>query len=318
VRLESKSSLGRDRVVKKVELQHPARVLLSSDKPLYQPGQTIHLCSLSLNGRSQKPLAGEAVTFAVKDPKGNQVFQETRPSSKFGIASVDFVLASDLNLGRYEVSATAGAAATERTVEVKRYVLPKFKIHLAAGQPYYLPGQTVSGSVQANYFFGRSVSGATVRLTATTSQEQPVVIQGLQGRTDGDGKYSFQFALPDFLAGLSQPHEPACLDLKAELRDPAQQVAETTLSLSVARSALELTAVPEAGALRRSPTSLRHRPAPRFHRSRLVPGGRSRGSFSAPGISRLRRLLPPPAGRVPSRGVPICRPRAPTRRSELS
>ena len=247
--LESKSSLGRDRVVKKVELQHPARVLLSSDKPLYQPGQTIHLRSLSLNGRSQKPLAGEAVTFAVKDPKGNQVFQETRPSSKFGIASVDFVLASELNLGRYEVSATAGAAATERTVEVKRYVLPKFKIHLAAGQPYYLPGQTVSGSVQANYFFGRPVSGATVRLTATTSQEQPVVIQELQGRTDGDGKYSFQFALPDFLAGLPQPHEPACLDLKAELRDPAQQVAETTLSLSVARSVLELTAVPEAGAL---------------------------------------------------------------------
>ncbi|MGO8925353.1 MAG: MG2 domain-containing protein [Limisphaerales bacterium] len=143
--LESRSSLGSDRVVRKVEVQHPARLLLSSDKPLYQPGQTIHLRSLTLNGRTQKPFAGEAVTFEVKDLKGNKVFKETRKVSEFGIASVDFVLASESNLGRYEVCATAGAAATERTVEVKRYILPRFKLHIATDRPYYLPGQAVSG-----------------------------------------------------------------------------------------------------------------------------------------------------------------------------
>ena len=125
--LDSKSSFGRDHVVKKVEVQHPSRVFLSSDKPIYQPGQTIHLRSLTVNGRTQKPFAGEAVTFEVKDPKGNKVFKETRKSSGFGIASVDFVLASELNLGRYEICAIAGATTTERSVEVKRYVLPKFK-----------------------------------------------------------------------------------------------------------------------------------------------------------------------------------------------
>ena len=247
--LESRSSLGTDRVVKKVEVQHAARVFLSSDKPLYQPGQTIHLRSLTLNGRTQKPYAGETVTFAVKDPKGNKVFKEARKSSEFGIASADFVLASELNLGRYGISVAAGAVGAERTVEVKRYVLPKFRMQIATDHPYYLPGQTVGGSVHARYFFGQPVGRATVKLTATTFQEKPLVISELQGRTDSGGDYAFQFRLPDFFAGMPQKNEQAFLDLKAEVCDTAHHTEQTTLSLSVARSEIELTAIPEAGAV---------------------------------------------------------------------
>ena len=245
--LEARSAIGRDRVVKNVEIEHPARVFLSCDKPIYQPGQTIRLRSLTLNGRTQKPFAGEAVTFEVKDPKGNKVFKETHKSSAFGIASADFVLASELNLGRYEIRATAGPGVTDRTVEVKRYVLPKFKIHVATGKSYYLPGQTVTGSVQANYFFGRPVSGGRVKLTVSMLQEQPVAINALQGQTDSNGKYTFHFRLPDFFAGMPQKNEQAFLDLKAEVRDPADHLEETTLSLSVSQKELEITAIPEAG-----------------------------------------------------------------------
>jgi len=247
--LESRSSLGHDRIARKVQVQHPARILLSTDKPIYQPGQTIHLRSLTLNGRTQKPFAGEAVTFEVKDPKGNKVFKQTENSSDFGIASADFVLASELNLGRYEIRALAGAVTAERTVEVNRYMLPKFKIQITTDRSYYLPGQTVSGSVQASYFFGRPVSGATAKLTAATYQEKPVLITELEGRTDAQGKFSFQFRLPGFFVGLPQKNEQAFLDLTAEIGDTAQHVEEKTLSLSVARSELELTVVPEAGVL---------------------------------------------------------------------
>ncbi len=245
--VDSASSLGRDHVVKKVEVQNPARVLLSSDKPIYQPGQTIHLRSLAINARTQKPFTNEEVIFEVSDPKGNKVFKESRKSSAFGIASADFVLASELNLGRYEIRAIAGAVTTERTVEIKNYVLPKFKIHITTDKPYYLPGQTVAGSVQASYFFGKPVSDAMVKLSAATIQEKPVVISDLQGRTDGGGKFSFQFVLPDFLVGMPQNNEQAFLDLTAEIADSAQHVEQSTLSLSVAKSELELAAIPEAG-----------------------------------------------------------------------
>jgi len=247
--VDSTSSLGRDHIVKKVEVQNPARVLLSSDKPIYQPGQTIHLRTLLLNGRTQKPFTNETVAFEVGDPKGNKVFKASRKSSAFGIASADFVLASELNLGRYEIRAIAGAVTTERTVEIKNYVLPKFKIRIATDKPYYLPGQTVSGSVQAGYFFGKPVSDGTVKLTASTIQEKPVVLAEARGRTDSGGRFSFQFVLPDFLVGMPQNKEQAYLDLTAEIADAAQHQEKTTLSLSVAKSELELAAIPEAGVL---------------------------------------------------------------------
>ena len=247
--VDATSSLGRDHVVKKVEIQQSSRILLSSDKPIYQPGQTIHVRSLILNGRTEKPFASEAVTFEVSDPKGNKVFKETRKTSSYGIASADFVLASELNLGRYQIRAIAGATTTERTVEVKNYVLPKFKIQVATDKSYYLPGETVTGSVLANYFFGKTVGGATVKLTANTYEEKPVVVTELQGQTDASGKYAFDFALPDFFAGMPQKNEQAFLDLTAEVRDTAGHVETKTLSLSVAQHDLDITAIPEAGAL---------------------------------------------------------------------
>jgi uncharacterized protein YfaS (alpha-2-macroglobulin family) len=243
------SSLGRDHVVKKVEVQHPVRLLLSSDKPVYQPGQTIHLRSLMINGRTQKPSAGEPVTFEVSDPKGNKVFKENRKASAFGIASADFVLASELNLGRYAIRAIAGAITAECTVEVRPYVLPKFKIQITTDKPYYLPGQTVSGSVQADYFFGKPAGGATVKLTAATFEEKPVDIAVLHGRTDAAGHYPFQFVLPDFFAGMPQKNGQAFLDLTAEVCDSAQHTEQKTLSLSVAQNELEITVLPEAGVL---------------------------------------------------------------------
>lgn len=243
------SSLGRDHVIKKVEVQHPLRLLLSSDKPVYQAGQTIHLRSLMINGRTQKPSAGEPVTFEVSDPKGNKVFKENRKASAFGIASADFVLASELNLGRYEIRAIAGAITAERTVDVKPYVLPKFKIQITTDKPYYLPGQTVSGSVQADYFFGKPAGGATVKLTAATFEEKPVDVAELHGRTDAAGHYPFQFVLPDFFAGMPQKNGQAFLDLTAEVCDSAQHTEQKTLSLSVAQNELEITVLPEAGAL---------------------------------------------------------------------
>ena len=247
--VDATSSLGRDHVVKKVDVQRPARVLLSSDKPVYQPGQTIHLRSLILDGRTEKPFSNEQVTYEISDAKGNKVFKETRTTSAFGIASADFVLASELNPGRYEIRALAGATSTERTIEIKRYILPKFKIQITTDKPCYLPGETVSGWVLANYFFGKPVGDATVKLTAATFQEKPVVVGEQQGRTNAAGKYSFQFVLPDFFVGMPQNNEQAFLDLTAEVRDTPGHVEEKALSLSVAQNELEVTAIPEAGAL---------------------------------------------------------------------
>src|SRR5262249_52368096 len=58
------------------------KLMLSSDKPIYQPGQTIHLRSLALRKPDLKPVSGEEVTFTITDPKGNMIFKHRATGSK--------------------------------------------------------------------------------------------------------------------------------------------------------------------------------------------------------------------------------------------
>jgi uncharacterized protein YfaS (alpha-2-macroglobulin family) len=247
--VDTSSRLGRDHIVRKIQVLRPARLFLSCDKPIYQPGQTIHMRSLMLNARTGKPFTNEPVTFEVSDSNGNKVFKESLKSSAFGIASTDFVLATELNLGRYRLAAVAGPTTVERTVEVKQYVLPKFKVHVVTDQAYYLPGQAVSGTVEAHYFFGKPVGNATIKLAASTLEEKPVCVAMLSGQTDAVGKFPFHFVLPDFFVGLPQKNAHAVLDLTAEVQDAAAHSEKTTASLTVAQNDLEIAAIPETGSL---------------------------------------------------------------------
>jgi len=108
--VQTTSALGHDRVVRKVEVVSPARLLMTTDKPIYQPGQTVHLRGLIVNGGTQKAVdKNQPVTFEVSDPQGNKVFKE-KTASRRPLASrfADFVLASELSLGRYTVSRHRG------------------------------------------------------------------------------------------------------------------------------------------------------------------------------------------------------------------
>jgi uncharacterized protein YfaS (alpha-2-macroglobulin family) len=245
--VDARSRLGRDHIERRVEIYRPAQVLLTTDKPVYQPGQTIHLRALVTNGRTLKPFAGENITFEISDAKGNKVFKELRKASAFGIASVDFDLATELNVGRYQVRAVTSSTTAERTVEVKRYVLPKFKMNIATGQSWYRPGQSVTGTLVANYFFGKPVSRAKVRLTAETMHEQAIPIGTVNGTTDAEGRFTFQLPLPAHFTGVPQKDGQAFLELTAEVRDTGGHAETTTRSLTVSANDLELTVLPEGG-----------------------------------------------------------------------
>src|SRR5262249_4749132 len=63
-------------ITQTVQLRRSWKLMLSTDKPVYQPGQTIHLRSLALHRPDLKPVAGHAVTFSITDPKGNVIFKK--------------------------------------------------------------------------------------------------------------------------------------------------------------------------------------------------------------------------------------------------
>lgn len=228
-----------------VKLRRSWKLMLSSDKPVYQPGQTIHLRSLALRQPDLHPVAGQEAVFTLADPKGNVLFKQRTVTSRFGISWADCPLADEILEGAYQVHCAIGDTASESTVEVKKYVLPKFKIDLNADKPFYQPGDRIRLKVQAGYFFGKPVAAGDVTVVCTdlTGVEPAKVI------TDEKGSADCQIQLPDHLIGQEQDSGDARISLDVLLRDTAGQEQHKMLSRVVTDKPLRIEVIPEAGGL---------------------------------------------------------------------
>jgi len=188
-----------------VTLKRSTQILLNTDKPIYQPSQVIHIRALALRRPALKAAAGRTLTLEVSDAKGNKVFKKSAETNDFGVVSADFQLADEVNMGRYTLRAILGDDEAEKTVTVKRYVLPKFKVVTTTDRGYYLPGERVEGKVQVDYFFGKPVSEGKVAISVKTFDVEFTEIQKIEGETDENGTFEFECELPTHFVG--QPLE---------------------------------------------------------------------------------------------------------------
>jgi len=244
------SNLGKDTVTRSVTIKRETQILLTTDKPLYQPGQTIHLRVLALRKPSLIPAAGQTVTLEVEDSKGNKVFKQPLRASKFGLAFADFTLADEINFGTYTVRAVMEDGQSERTVDVKRYVLPKFKVGVTTDRPYYLPGQKLTGKVQCDYFFGKPTSKSDVLITLSSFDVGFKEFAEIKGVTDDTGLFRFEADLPAYFVGQPLEQGSTFVKLDVEVTDRAEHTEKVTQTVPVANSEWIVTAVPEAGEIK--------------------------------------------------------------------
>ncbi len=244
-----KSPLGQDVVEQPIQLQESVQCLLTADKPLYQPGQTMHLRALALDMATRQTLADKPITFEIEDARGNKVFKKRATLSKFGLAAADFVLADEVNMGTFTLRAVLPESQTEKKVRVERYVLPKFKVALTTEKPYYLPGETVKGTLKANYFFGKPVANGQVTVVINTVDIGVTKLAELKGQTDAIGSYTFRYALPQSFVGQPFEQGKAVVELHATLKDTADHKQEVYASVPVVKEPILLVTVPESRAL---------------------------------------------------------------------
>ncbi|MCJ7550874.1 MAG: MG2 domain-containing protein, partial [Anaerolineae bacterium] len=248
--VETVSSLGSDRMEKPVTLTRDYRLLVATDKPLYQPGQMIHIRVLALGAFDHRPASGQTVELAVADGKGNTVFRKSLTTSSFGVTSVDFQLAETVNTGPYKIAATLGNTSSEKTVTVEHYTLPKFEVALSTDRDYYRPGDRVEGTLSARYFFGKDVTRSALVIEGYTFDFERVVSVVIDGQTDDQGQFEFAFDLPDYLAGTEFEDGRARFYVEARVIDQAEHAEVGRLSLPVAQQALVIDAIPEGGTFR--------------------------------------------------------------------
>src|ERR1039457_5751709 len=257
--------IGSTEFTQEVRLEDKVSILLTTEKPIYQPGQTIHVRSLALDRSDHEAAAKRKLTFELEDSRGNKVFKKATETDQFGVASAEFGLADEVNLGTYHLRAlmfsseTGDAEAPTNTAEialnVERYVLPKFKVAVEFSENGkkrkrgYQPGDHVTGTVHANYFFGKPVDHAEIGIKASAMDVAVVEVASAQGKTDSDGSYRFDIPLPKYFAGRPLSHGAARVLIEATVKDSAGHTETRGEPITVSESPLLITAVPEGGTL---------------------------------------------------------------------
>jgi len=112
IRYVADTPIGSTEFTQAVQLEDKASILLTTEKPIYQPGQTIHVRALALDRADYKAETDSKLTFELEDSRGNKVFKKATATDKFGIASAEFSLADEVNLGTYHLRALMGDASS--------------------------------------------------------------------------------------------------------------------------------------------------------------------------------------------------------------
>ncbi|MBZ5549087.1 MAG: carboxypeptidase regulatory-like domain-containing protein [Acidobacteriia bacterium] len=252
--------IGSTEFTQAVRLEDKVSILLTAEKPIYQPGQTIHARALALDRSDHEAAANHKLTFELEDSRGNKVFKKATATDQFGVASAEFGLADEVNLGTYHLRALMGDAESptntaEIALNVERYVLPKFKVAVEFSENGktqkrgYQPGDHVTGTVRAHYFFGKPVDGAEISIKASAMDVEVSEVASAQGKTDTDGSYRFDLHLPKYFAGRPLSHGAARVLIEATVKDSAGHAETRGEPITVSESPLLITAVPEGGTL---------------------------------------------------------------------
>jgi len=249
VEVRTRSRVGTSSFERGVTVRRSFRTLVTTDKPIYQPGQVIHIRTLTLATADQRPASGQAIVVEVQDAKGNKVFKKLATTSDFGIASADFELADQVNTGDYTLSATVGDTTSTKGVQVSRYVLPKFRVDLTPERGYYGPGETVHADLVAEYTFGKPVAGAAVQVIAKEMVESLQPFATADGQTDQEGRWHLVLPLKESFVGQELTRGDAFVTLEATVTDTAGHAQTKTVQLTVSAQPLRVELLPESGEL---------------------------------------------------------------------
>ena len=188
------------------------RVLISTDKPLYQPGQVIHMRGL-LVSPSNQALPNSDAYFKVCDPEGAVLYRTVATTSRFGIASADWNVPENARLGNYRIFVGVDGGEDQETqdVRISRYELPNFKVNVDLDRKFYLPGQEATVTVRAEYLFGQPLLRGKVRVVRESEREWNYREQKWEssdedehtGETNADGSFVAKLDLEEGFEDLT-------------------------------------------------------------------------------------------------------------------
>lgn len=248
LRADYKTSLGTGQLDVKVPLYTPARIHVITDRPLYEPGNTVRFRAVVLRARDLSPIDSRPGRWVVKDPDGEVVLEESAPAGEWGVVAGSFPLDAGAATGTWKVAWVSDAARDEVGFTVEPFTLPRFRIEAAPTAAWYRPGDApvVKGAVV--YSSGAPVAGATLQISWRVDGDWPpptAWLASLLPKTavaGADGRFE-----------LALPRVPDDLQGQATLRaviaavDAAGDRVAGAAAVLLAEDGLEVSSVTEIG-----------------------------------------------------------------------
>lgn len=168
------------------------RAYVMTDKPLYQPGETIYYRA---DVRATGTMIGQTsqVTMQLVSPRGAIVAQHVVPLAD-GVATNGFDLAGEIDGGEYTLRMTAPTGTVdEHKIVINTYEAPRLQKSIEFVRKAYGAGDTVTAAVEIKRATGEPLANKTVQARVSLDDKD---LSRTQITTDKDGKAIVKFQLP--------------------------------------------------------------------------------------------------------------------------
>ena len=173
------------------------RTYIQTDKPLYQPGETVWFRT---DVRAAKTLIGGppvGVTVQLLSPRG-AIVAEKHVLVQNGVARNDFTLGPDIAGGEYTIQLVSPSGATDtRKIIVNTYEAPRLMKTLEFLRKAYGEGDQVSAAVEIKRTTGEPFADRAATAVVTIDDAE---VARVPLKTDKDGKVLARFQLPASIA----------------------------------------------------------------------------------------------------------------------
>jgi hypothetical protein len=222
-------------------LQKRARLALTTDRPLYQPGDTVRLRGLALDASTGGPYtpatteSGAAARLEIVGPTGATLLRENPLVSDRGVVDQTFQLADEPRHGTYRATLSLARTETTRTFEVRPYEKPNFEVSLETRMVGSDAAPEITGTLSARYIYGEPIAGGTVAIRPTDADDRGPI---LEASLDGDGEYDFEIRDQSSASRLLES------GLTARVTSPSGRSRQVTRRLRADASALQVDLYP--------------------------------------------------------------------------
>ncbi|HVA88222.1 MAG TPA: Ig-like domain-containing protein, partial [Chloroflexota bacterium] len=233
----------------------PIRLYLTTERPIYRPGQSIYFKGIARrdnDGRYGAIPAGTPVQVQIQDARQNMIYNTRLTVGAFGAFDGKVPLSPAAPVGAYQISAGIGVSNVSGSFLVAQYKKPSYAVSVISDRganANYTQGDKIGVQVRSHYYFGAPLTHASVKWNLTqndytfnsplfpdyafvdedyaaTQQQTFFGQQTTEGSGSTDSHGDFHFTVP---ADIHQYQLSQQYTLEATLTGPdAQQVSDNT------------------------------------------------------------------------------------------